>query len=164
MLANCDLGQARTVVELGPGTGPVTRPILEAIGPHTLFLALELDADHVRNLRQRYPRLRVFRDSAEQLGRYLGRFQRRDADVVISGLPWANLPAMPQERLFKSILGGVSPDGIFVTFAYAHAWWLPGARRFRALLQRHFHEVTRSRIVWRNLPPAYVFHCRLPNP
>jgi phosphatidylethanolamine/phosphatidyl-N-methylethanolamine N-methyltransferase len=163
MLAGCDLRQARTVVELGPGTGALTRPILGGIGPQTLFLALELDENHVRNLRQRFPRLRVFRNSAEQLCRYLGRFQRHQAEVVISGLPWANLPTAPQERLFKSVLRGVSPDGVFVTFAYVHAWWMPGATRFRRLLRRHFQEVIRSRIVWRNLPPAYVFYCRRPN-
>jgi phosphatidylethanolamine/phosphatidyl-N-methylethanolamine N-methyltransferase len=163
MVAECDLRQARTVVELGPGTGAVTRPILQRIGEQTLFLALELEENHVRNLRQRFPRMRVFRDSAEQLCRYLRRYQRGKAEVVISGLPWANLPAAPQERLFKAVLRGVSADGVFVTFAYVHAWWMPGATRFRRLLRRHFQEVIRSRIVWRNLPPAYVFYCRRPN-
>jgi len=164
MLDKSDLTQARTVVELGPGTGAVTRPILEAIGPQTLFLALELDEQHVGILRQSFPRLRVFRDSAAEMQRYLGRFQRREADVVISGLPWANMAAAPQERLFKSVLSGVSADGIFVTFAYVHAWWMPRAIRFRKLLRRHFREVVHSPIIYRNLPPARVLYCRQPNP
>jgi phosphatidylethanolamine/phosphatidyl-N-methylethanolamine N-methyltransferase len=40
-----------------------------------------------------------------------------------------------------------------------HAAWLPASRRFRQRLERHFKRVETTPIVWRNLPPAFVFCC-----
>jgi phospholipid N-methyltransferase len=54
----------------------------------------------------------------------------------------------------------LSPKGVFTTFAYAHAYWLPTAVRFRKRLKAHFGSVKTSRLVWRNVPPAYVYRCR----
>src|SRR5437016_14272997 len=56
MLHGCNLKDAKTVVEFGPGTGAFTRLILERIGKQTAFLALELDEKHARGLRQHFPR------------------------------------------------------------------------------------------------------------
>src|SRR6266536_4768032 len=67
MLRGCDLRNARTVVEFGPGTGAFTRLILERIGRHTTFLALELDDKHVRGLRQRFPGMPVYHDAAAMI-------------------------------------------------------------------------------------------------
>lgn len=162
MLDQANLEEARTVVELGPGTGAITGPILKRIGPHTLFLALELNRDHVQGLRARFPRLRVFEDSAEHLSRYLGRYRVRRADTIISALPWTNMPPALQEKILGAILGSIAPNGTFLTFVYAPARWLPGARRFHRLLERHFSEIEASPIIWRNIPPAVVYRCRRP--
>src|SRR5439155_24098727 len=67
MLHGCELRSARTVVEFGPGTGAFTRLIVERIGGHATFVALELDDKHVRELRQRFPGVHVYRDSAERV-------------------------------------------------------------------------------------------------
>src|SRR6266571_4168707 len=161
MLHGCDLRYARTVVEFGAGTGAFTRLILERIGGHTTFLAMELDDKHVRELRQRFPGVHVYRDSAERVQKYLADHRRKKGDYIISGLPWANMPVNEQERILEAVLYSLTPDGLFTTFAYVHARWLPRARRFRERLEHYFAEVTTSRIVWRNLPPAFVYRCRL---
>ena len=54
----------------------------------------------------------------------------------------------------------LKPGGQFVTFAYLQGLLLPAGRRFRAKLKRSFSDVTKSKIVWRNLPPAFVYRCR----
>jgi phospholipid N-methyltransferase len=161
MLCGCDLKSARTVVEFGPGTGAFTRPILERIGRHTAFLALELDDEHVRGLRRRFPALSVYHDSAEQIQKYLAQHRRTKADYIISGLPWANMPVKAQEQILSAMLASLAPDGMFTTFAYVHACWLPRARRFRERLKKHFARVRTSRIVWKNVPPAFVYRCSL---
>jgi phospholipid N-methyltransferase len=161
MLLGCDLRNARTVVEFGAGTGAFTRLILERIGGHTAFLALELDAEHARDLRRRFPGVHVYRDSAEKVQKYLAMHRRKKADYIISGLPWANMPVAMQECILEGVLNSLKGNGLFTTFAYVHARWLPGARRFRERLERYFAQVETSRIVWRNLPPAFVYRCRL---
>ncbi|TMQ00074.1 MAG: hypothetical protein E6L09_07495 [Verrucomicrobia bacterium] len=161
MLRGCALSNAKTVVEFGPGTGAFTRLILERIGRHTTFFALELDEKHVRGLRQRFPGLNVYRDSAAEIQKYLARHRRKKADYIISGLPWANMPVQVQEQILSSVLASLAPDGMFTTFTYVHAFWHPRARRFRPRLECFFAEVKTSRIVWRNVPPAFVYRCRL---
>jgi len=161
MLQDCDLRNAQTVVEFGPGTGAFTRHILERIGPRTLFFALELDAACVKRLREELDGIEVYHDSAEHLARYLERHGRAQADCIISGLPWSNMGGQVQDRILDVVVTSLAPKGVFTTFAYVHSAWLPTALRFRKRLREHFGSVRISRIVWRNLPPAYVYRCRL---
>ena len=159
MIEGFDLAGARTVVELGPGMGPFTGVILERLGPSATFLALELESTAVARLRQRFPQVNVYQDSAENLSGYLARCASPRADYIVSGLPWASLPVPMQDRIFQAILVGLAPGGRFTTFAYVHASWLPRARRFRRRLEAAFQTVTISPLVWGNLPPAFVYCC-----
>jgi phosphatidylethanolamine/phosphatidyl-N-methylethanolamine N-methyltransferase len=160
LLEQCNLRSARTVVELGPGTGAVTRFILDRIGRQTTFLALELDSKATQGLRSRFPGLTVYSDSAEHLQHYLGRHGRKKADCIVSGLPWASMTTDIQDRILDAVLRVLKAGGVFTTFAYLHAIWMPKARRFRERLEQRFGTVEVSRTVWRNVPPAYVYRCR----
>ena len=155
----CDLPSRQTVVELGPGTGAFTSLILERVRVRSGFFAIEIDPIHVRDLRRRFPRLQVYDDSAERLPEYLARQGRPKADCIISGLAWGNMRSATQNRIFDAVLDSLAPGGLFTTFAYVHAQWLPTSLRFRKQLFRHFSKVEITPTVWRNLPPAYVYRC-----
>src|SRR5262245_52922832 len=159
MIKGFSLKTADTVVELGPGTGAFTAPIRAQIGRHTTFLTMELDAFYVRNLKRRFPDLTVYNDSAERMLEYLALHGKKHATYIVSGLPWANLPVDTQVRIMDVILKALSPDGVFTTFAYLHARWLPKAQQFRKSLENRFARVETSPIIWRNLPPAFVYRC-----
>ena len=60
------------------------------------------------------------------------------------------------------ITGVLAPGGVFTQFGYTWTRWAPPARRQLADLRAHFAEVTTSRTVWRNLPPAIVNEARRP--
>ena len=158
MLHGCSLRRAKVVVELGPGTGAFTRFILERIGPATHFLALELDQQNTLNLAHRFPGGHFHHDSAEHLLRYLPQHQK--ADCIISGLPWGSMTAVTQNRILSPVFTALKPGGAFTAMAYIHATWFPSSRHFRRRLEDHFKTVAISPIVWRNLPPAIVYHCR----
>lgn len=162
VLQGCDLEHADTVVELGPGTGAFTELILRRIGRQTTFFALELAPEHVRSLRRRFPGLTVYNDSAEAIGRYLAAHQKSQADYVICGLPWANMLPRVQDRITQPVFDCLGPEGVFAGFAYVHASWLPTAQHFRRRLRQRFAEVEWTPIIWRNLPPAFVYRCRRP--
>ncbi|MER6945163.1 methyltransferase domain-containing protein [Nonomuraea sp. NPDC000554] len=153
-----------TVVELGPGTGPFTAEIqrrLEGRGHH---MAVEVNEPMAVLLANRFPSVDVIHGDAAQLGRLLLDRGLRQADVVVSGLPWAAFPDAAQRTLLEAVTLAMSPTGAFTTFSYIHAIPLSSARRFRALLAERFEEVVPGRTVWRNAPPAFVFNARRPRP
>lgn len=153
-----------TVVELGPGTGAFTVEIQRRLSGRGHHLAVEVNQPLAALLARRFPTVDVVHDDATQLGRLLGERGLRQADVVISGLPWAAFPEDVQRGLLGAVCSTMSPSGAFTTFSYIHAIPLNSARRFRALLAERFEEVVPGRTVWRNAPPAFVFHARRPRP
>ena len=162
MIEGFSLETADTVVELGPGTGAFTGPIRDRIGRQTTFLTMELDPFYVRSLRRRFPDLIVYNDSAERMLDYLALHGKKGAKYIVSGLPWANLPLDLQVRILDVLLKGLAQDGVFTTFAYFHARWLPKARQFRQSLESRFACVEISPTIWANLPPAFVYRCSAP--
>lgn len=158
MIEGFDLKTANMIVELGPGTGAFTAPILEQIGRNTTFFVMELDRIHARGLNRRFPGLTVYNDSAERMPEYLA-LHGRKADYIVSGLPWANIPPDAQDRIMEAIMASLADGGVFTTFAYLHARWLPKARQFRRALEQRFARVETSPVIWRNLPPAFVYRC-----
>jgi len=159
MVGHLDASVPATIVELGPGTGSFTRAIEEKLHRDSLFLALELNESFAANLAPRFPRATIIHDSAEHIGKHLRAHDREHADAILCGLPWAGFPVDLQNRIMTSVIDALRPGGVFTTFAYIHAAWLPPARKFRRWLESHFPSVTTSRIVWRNLPPAFVYRC-----
>lgn len=153
---SCDFKPDDTVVELGPGTGAFTRLLLERLSKHGRLLAFETSATNVKILRRTLPRCRVIHDSAEHLARYL---PGKRVDCVISGLAWGNMLPRVQDRILRAIWQSLSSQGQFVAFAYAHAFCLPTSLRFRRRLFQNFGRVETTPIVWRNLPPAYIYRC-----
>jgi phosphatidylethanolamine/phosphatidyl-N-methylethanolamine N-methyltransferase len=156
---SCHLKPGALVVELGSGTGSFTGLLLQRLHHRGRLVAVEINPTHVSILRRRFPRCEVIHDSAEYLPRYL---DGRQTDCVVSGLAWAAMPAPVQDRIFRAVLDVLKPEGQFIAFAYWHARWFRSARRFRRLLLRRFEQVGTSPVVWRNLPPAYVYRCAGP--
>lgn len=159
MIQGFDLQSADTIVEIGPGTGAFTSLIRANLHKKTTFITLELDPINADGLRRRFPDLLVYNDSAERIPYYLALHGKRKADYIVSGLPWASLPLDMQERILRAIMGTLAPSGVLTTFAYLHARWLPKARHFRQSLQNYFARIEESKVVWQNLPPAFVYRC-----
>ena len=164
MIEGFDLKHAGSIVELGAGTGAFTGLILDRMGKRANFFAMELDRIYARGLKRRFPELTVYNDSAERMLDYLALHENQKADYIVSGLPWANIPSETQERIMEAILASLAPQGVFTTFAYVHARWLPKARRFRRALEKRFDRVETSPVIWRNLPPAFVYRCKRAKP
>ncbi len=160
MVEDMGLRDADTVVELGPGTGVFTQAIQVELKPDARFLCFEINRDMADRLRDRFPRVQVVNDSVENLGHHLKAAGRQSVDAAISGLPWAAFSEDHQERLLDATVRSLGPNGRFATFAYSGAAWLPAGRRFRELLDSRFSRVVKSPVVWRNMPPAFVYRCR----
>ena len=160
MVEGMEISEADTVVELGPGTGPFTRLIQEQLKPGAFLLCFEINADMAEALRRAFPSVHVVNDSIENLAHHLKEAGRDGVDAVVSGLPWAAFSPDRQRRLLDATVTPMKPGARFATFAYSHAAWMTPARRFRELLDSRFSHVETSEVVWRNVPPAFVYRCR----
>ena len=117
---------------------------------------MELSETNIAELRRRFPHCETIHDSAENLPQHLNGQRAR---CVISGLAWGNMMPAMQDRIFNAMLESLTPDGQFVAFAYVHARFFPTTLRFRKLMFTKFARVERTPIIWRNVPPAYVYRC-----
>ncbi len=159
MVANLDFDNAKTIVELGPGSGAITNQILTKINDKQKFFAIELNEELYKELSQKMPDLKLYNDNASNLAQILEKENCVSVDIVISGLPWVLFSKELQEEILNSILNSLSNNGSFVTFSYVHGKIFPSAKRFIHLLHQKFDIVEKSKIVWKNIPPAIVYKC-----
>lgn len=159
MVEGVRFDRARVVVEYGPGTGSFTGHIVRRLHPGARFFAVELSPRMAREWRKRYPGLTVHRASVADMPEICEEEGVSKVDVIFSGLPWTSFNEDLQRELLGATAAVLRPGGLLITFAYRASALLPAARRFRKLLPDYFSKVTRSRPVWRNLPPAFVLRC-----
>lgn len=159
MLRTVDLGPGARIAEYGPGTGAFTEAILARLSPHATFFAVERNAGLAQELRQRFPTLHLHEGSVEEIERFCAAEGVDQLDAIVSGLPWAAFPQDLQVRILDATMRVLKPGGQLVTFAYQVGLYMPAGRRFKSLLPKYFSSVTRSSLVWRNMPPAYTLRC-----
>jgi len=137
------------VLELGPGTGVITKAILDTgIKPENVY-SIEYSADFLPGLKRRYPGINFIhgdafkiREIAEELG--ISRF-----DCVISALPLLNFPISQRLRLIVASLKLMEHERPLVQFSY-------GPRPPVPERSRNF-KVNHLGTVLRNIPPARIW-------
>src|SRR5262245_26681134 len=160
MIASAGLQDGDVVLEYGPGTGAFTGHILRALPPASQFAAIEINPRFAEIFRATYPDVRLFEDSVANVRAICDSMQIGSVDCVISGLPWAFFEESTQVELLNEMMRVLKPSGRFVTFGYLQSLALPGTRRLLNLLPSYFSNVSRSPLVWLNVPPAFVYSCR----
>lgn len=142
------------VVELGPGTGPVTEALVEAgVAPSRLVL-VEFNPAFCRILRTRYPDATLVQGDAYSLRRLLETLLIQPATAVVSGLPLVTKPIRQRLRLIRDALDLMVPGAPFIQFTYSVAAPLP--KRLGGF------SVEASERIWMNIPPARVWVYRRP--
>lgn len=148
------------VVELGPGTGALTRQVIEVLAAGERFLAIDIDPEFCERLRARWPDIDCECGSAADLPQMLAARGWSAADHVLSGLPFASLPAAVSRAILAAIDRSLSAGGTFSTFQYVHAYATPPAVAFRRQMAARFGPAISRRLVLKNVPPAYVLTWR----
>ena len=139
------------VVELGAGTGSVTRALLEAgIAPSRLIV-IEREPALARILSGRFPGLNVLARDARDLPAILAEHGRTHADVVVSSLPLLAMPRPMRSAIVAAAAAALRPGGRIVQFTYGPASPLGDLAPEAGLCGR------RDARAWLNLPPATVW-------
>ena len=136
------------VLELGPGTGPVTEALIKRGLREEKLVAIEHNPKMAGLLREKFPRAQIIIGDAWQLDELLRERKIESVGAVISSLPLLNFSEEQAEALAQKIRSVLEPDGNWVQFTYRiHKLRPRGASTFR---------LRASKIVWLNLPPARV--------
>jgi phosphatidylethanolamine/phosphatidyl-N-methylethanolamine N-methyltransferase len=143
------------IVELGPGTGPVTCSLIDAGVPRERLVLIEYDPGFCQLLRQRFAPARIIQGDAYDLPRTLVELTGQPIGAVVSSLPLLNQPPVRREKLIADAFALMGPAGLFVQFTYGPASPIPRA------VCADLYEAARSRPILLNLPPARVWTYRL---
>jgi phospholipid N-methyltransferase len=160
IVEHVDFGQPSRIVELGPGTGALTGPIVERMGPHIDFLALEIDPAFCERIQARWPAVQCICASAEQLDSIAADHGMTPVDHIVSGLPFVSLPQAMTRQILESVVSVLRPGGTFSTFQYLHAYGMPAGAAFRKSMSARMGSEPDVRLVMKNLPPALVLTWR----
>jgi phosphatidylethanolamine/phosphatidyl-N-methylethanolamine N-methyltransferase len=149
MAAEIDPSLPGSVVEIGPGTGPVTEAILaRGIAPQRLVL-VEFNREFCTLLRKRFPGVTVIEGDGYALADTLGEATDKPLAAVVSSLPLMTRPMPVRLRTLVSALRLLRHGAPFVQFTYAMTAPIP-PRPSR-------YTITASPRIWLNLPPARVW-------
>lgn len=149
-----DLSIPGDVVELGPGTGPVTEALIaHGVAPERLVL-VEFNPDFCKLLRERFPGVRVVEGDAYNLPQTLAGTVSGPLAAVVSSLPLMTRPDPECISLLDDALTMLARNAPFIQFTYGPVSPIPV--KGRAVKARG------GKRIWKNLPPARVWTYRAP--
>jgi phosphatidylethanolamine/phosphatidyl-N-methylethanolamine N-methyltransferase len=143
------------IVELGGGTGPITRALVESGARPRHLTVIERHLIFHRLLTDRFPSLRVLCGDAEELGNMLAPVEIGRVGVVVSSLPRVGWPLARQRSILEQCFTALRGEGVFLEFSYGPLSPIPGR-----LVKELDLVPRRLQRVWGNLPPATIWEYR----
>ena len=136
------------VLELGAGTGVISKALLDSGLPPEKLFVVEIVHDMAEHLRRVLPGVNVIEGDARDLATLLPEHVRGNIGSVVCGVPLVLLP-VPMQRRFIDAIEAVAPGVGFLHYSYCITSPLPYQK----------HKLTAVREEWtpRNFPPASVW-------
>lgn len=165
------------VLEVGPGTGAVTRKIVTLLGPEDRFDLVELNETFAALLQDRFKTHADYQRVAEQSQVHVCPIEdfphTQPYDFIISGLPLNNFPPDLVRRIFGVFFDLLAPGGVLSYFEYMYVRSIkmkissgPERERLTTLDGILQEKINQHRIrrdwVFPNFPPAWVQHLKAP--
>ncbi len=156
MLYGIEPDDQNIVLELGVGTGAVTKFLRELIPSRSSYLGIEVDAELVSSLNENFPDMNIV------CGNAAGAFAIHAASglgkvrYVACCLPFVSLPREESENVLTEIEKFMDGGCELRIFQYAHGYFLPPAIKLREFLKNRYGKSTRSPLVLKNVPPAFT--------
>lgn len=150
LLAKCAaFDNESPIVELGGGSGSLTRALIKAgIDPARLYV-IELDAELATYLKAAMPLVNVIHGNATDLEHILPSHIIGKVHRIVSGLPMINIPQPIQQQILESCFKIMVPEGAYLQYTYSP----------RSSIDAKFYQLNKKRLgtVFLNLPPATVW-------
>jgi len=146
--AEVDLTREGLVIELGPGTGVVTRALLQHGVSADRLIAIEQEPNFAQLMRTRFPLVTIHQRDALRFEHCIG--PGAEVAAIVSGLPLLNFSPSVRRSLLQRALTCQDRGGCFIQLSYS--WRPPVVPGPGMSLSK--------KIVWRNFPPAHVWTYR----
>jgi phosphatidylethanolamine/phosphatidyl-N-methylethanolamine N-methyltransferase len=149
MASIIDMKSGLPVLEVGPGTGVITRAILgRGVKPSNLY-AVEYSHDFVTHLRRNYPDVNVIEGDGFNLDETLGDMRDTTFDCVVSGVPLLNFPVQRRVAYLENLLSRIPHGRPVVQLTYGPKSPIPPGLGDYTV--EHFH------FILRNIPPTQLW-------
>lgn len=146
-----NISQNDYIVELGAGTGSVTREILKLATEDKLFI-FEKDEKFIKVLRSNFPNCTTINDDAANIWKIIQKHNVKHIDAVISCLPLLLMPNETRESILLQAFRSLAHNGKFVQFTHL------AVNPFnKAFLANNNLEIALVDKVYLNIPPAYIW-------
>ncbi|MGD9563585.1 MAG: class I SAM-dependent methyltransferase [Pyrinomonadaceae bacterium] len=157
MIEGINPTRENAVLELGVGTGAITKFLQDIVADEHSYLGIELDRDLVKLLKRNYPEMPIVRGNAVDAWSIHQRSGVGKIGSIICCLPFVSLPNEVGERILQQVDKFMQQgDCTFRTFQYAHGYYFPSAIKLREFMRDRFGKARRSQLIVKNVPPAYT--------
>ena len=149
MASIIDTKSGLPVLEVGPGTGVITKAILgRGVKPSDLYV-VEYSSDFVGHLRRNYPDVNVIEGDGFNLDQTLGDKHDMEYDCVVSGVPLLNFPVQRRVAYLENLLKRIPHGRPVVQLTYGPKSPIPPGLGDYTV--EHFH------FILRNIPPTQLW-------
>ncbi len=155
MVKGVNFETAKVIVELGPGTGAITKYIIDRMRPETQLISIELNDKFVKKLKEDYPQenIHFVEDSVENISQILEEFGVDKVDAFVSSLPISLFPKEMIEKLTSDMKENLADEGVYIQYQYS--------LHKRKWIEANW-KVLRKSITVVNIPPSIVYTCQKP--
>ncbi|MBP9663054.1 MAG: hypothetical protein KBD94_00425 [Pyrinomonadaceae bacterium] len=156
MLNGIEPDDNNIVLELGVGTGAITKFLRGVIPSRESYLGIELDGELVKTLNKNFPDLNIIRGNAADAYSIHNELGLGKVRYLVCCLPFVSLPKEVSEAVLTEISRFMDEGCELRLFQYAHGYFLPPAIKLREYLKTRYGKSRRSPLVLKNVPPAYT--------
>ena len=156
MLKGIEPDENNIILELGVGTGAITKFVEEKVPDEKSYLGVELDGTLVNSLNVRFPHLKILKGNACELDKIHEKSELGKVSYIICCLPFVSMPNDVGEKVLSEIEKFMSQGCLLRTFQYAHGYYMPSAIKLREFMRRRYGKSQKSPLIVKNVPPAYV--------
>lgn len=156
MLQGISPDEDNIVLELGVGTGAITKFLQDVIPNKDAYLGIELDRDLVDNLHSNFNDMNIICGNAAEAYSIHQNSGLGKVRYVICCLPFVSLPKEISESVLLEIEKFMEEGCELRIFQYAHGYFLPPAIKLREFLKNRYGKSKRSPLILKNVPPAFT--------
>ena len=160
MLEGIEPSSESVIIELGVGTGAITKFIQGIVSDDRSYLGIELDSNLVRMLRKNFPEMNIVCGNSTETQSIHHRSGLGKVSYIVCCLPFVSLPAEVRNGVLDEVDKFMQQGCEFRTLQYAHGYYLPSAVKFRKLMRDRYGRERRSSLVVKNVPPGYTLTWR----